>query len=173
MAENFLEKLVAEWYEFSGYFIKRNVQVGKLSKGGYECELDIVAFNPSRRHLVHIEPSTDADSWEVRDRRYAKKFAAGRRYVPALFAGFNLPEKMDQQALFLLGSKRTRETVGGGRVVLLSEFLEQIFLVIKPMRLASHAIPEHYPLLRTIQLVNDRRQIVEKVWSEGKHRANQ
>ena len=44
MAVNFLEQLVAEWYEYRGYFIRRNVWVGKLAKGGYECELDIIDF---------------------------------------------------------------------------------------------------------------------------------
>jgi hypothetical protein len=29
MAVNFLEQLVAEWYEYDGYFIRRNVKVGK------------------------------------------------------------------------------------------------------------------------------------------------
>ena len=44
MAINFLEQLIAEWYEYRGYFVRRNVLVGRRLKGGYECELDIVAF---------------------------------------------------------------------------------------------------------------------------------
>jgi len=52
---NHLEQLVAEWYEYQGYFVRRNVHVGKRSNGGWECELDVVAFNPSEKHLVHIE----------------------------------------------------------------------------------------------------------------------
>ena len=51
MAGNHLESLVAEWYEFQGYFIRRNVRVGKLPKGGYEAELDVVAFHPEQRSL--------------------------------------------------------------------------------------------------------------------------
>lgn len=39
MAGNHLETLVAEWYEFCGYFIRRNIQVGKRLKGGYEPSL--------------------------------------------------------------------------------------------------------------------------------------
>jgi hypothetical protein len=49
MASNYLEQLLAEWYEFQGYFIRQNVWVGKRPQGGYECELDIVAFHPGRR----------------------------------------------------------------------------------------------------------------------------
>ena len=62
MAGNFLEQLVAEWYEYKGYFVRRNVLVGRRSRGGYECELDVVAFNPEEKHLVHIEPSVDQRS---------------------------------------------------------------------------------------------------------------
>ena len=36
MASNFLEELVAEWYEYKGYFVRRNVRVGPRAKGGYE-----------------------------------------------------------------------------------------------------------------------------------------
>ena len=61
MASNYLEQLVAEWYEYQGYFIRRNVLVGKREQGGYECELDVVAFHPETKQLVHIEPSTDAE----------------------------------------------------------------------------------------------------------------
>jgi hypothetical protein len=73
MANNFLEQLIAEWYELQGYFIRKNVLVGKRDRGGYECELDVVAFHPSKRHLVHIEASMDASSWAERERRFDKK----------------------------------------------------------------------------------------------------
>src|SRR5690554_419807 len=41
---NHLEQLVAEWYEYRGYFVRRNIQVGPRANGGYECELDAVLF---------------------------------------------------------------------------------------------------------------------------------
>ena len=85
MAGNHLESLVAEWYELRGYFVRRNVQVGRRPKGGYECELDVVAFHPQKRSLVQIEPSLDAHTWTVREERYSKKFAAGSKYIPDLF----------------------------------------------------------------------------------------
>jgi hypothetical protein len=56
---NFLEQLVAEWLEYRGYFVRRNVKVGKRKKGGYEGELDIVGFHPLQKHLVHYETSMD------------------------------------------------------------------------------------------------------------------
>lgn len=51
---NHLEQITAEWYAFRGYFVRRNVQVGRRFNGGYECELDIVAYCPNRQHLVHF-----------------------------------------------------------------------------------------------------------------------
>ena len=49
MASNFLEQLIAEGYEYKGYFIRQNVLVGRRSRGGYEGELDIVASHPEKK----------------------------------------------------------------------------------------------------------------------------
>ena len=150
MAGNHLESLVAEWYEFQGYFVRRNVQVGKRPKGGYEAELDVVGFHPERRSLVQIEPSLDADSWAMRKARYSKKFKAGREYIPQLFARMALPEEIDQIALFAYGGGRPRE-LGGGRVVFIQAFMEEIRAGIRHRKVANAAIPERFPLLRTLQ----------------------
>src|SRR5258708_1364839 len=99
MAGNYLEQLVGEWYEFKGYFVRRSIRVGRRPAGGHEGELDVVAFHPTKRHLVHIEPSVDAHSWDKREERYAKKFAAGRKYIPEIFKGFDLPTDIEQIAL--------------------------------------------------------------------------
>ena len=71
---NFLEQLASEWYEFRGYFVRRNVHVGRRARGGWECELDVVAFNPKSKHLIHLEPSMDALHWDKREARFCKKF---------------------------------------------------------------------------------------------------
>jgi hypothetical protein len=111
MPGNHLEELVAEWYQLQGYFVRRNVQVGKRPQGGYECELDIVAFHPRLQKLVHIEPSLDANRWEKREQRYTKKFEAGRRYIPALFEGLTLPSDLEQIALFVFGGGASRTSL--------------------------------------------------------------
>ena len=131
MSSNFLEQMVAEWYELEGYFVRRNVWVGKRDKGGYECELDIVAFNPESKHLVQIEPSMDASSWAERERRYKKKFQAGQKYIPELFKGIDLPKEIDQIAVFVFASKQNRQVLAGGKILLVSELLEQIFTRLK------------------------------------------
>jgi|SRR5215203_6154418 len=164
MPINYLEQLVAEWYEYRGYFLRRNVLVGKRAQGGYEGELDIVAFHPSTKHFVHIESSMDAASWGTRDSRYRKKFDAGRRYIPALFEGVDPPDEIEQIAMLVFASKQTHQTIGGGRIVLVSELLEEIFADLKTKRLAASAIPEHLVILRSFQFVTEYRATIMQVW---------
>ena len=57
MATNFLESLIAEWLEYKGMWVRTNVWVGPLAKGGYECELDVVAINLQEKQILHYEPS--------------------------------------------------------------------------------------------------------------------
>lgn len=57
-----MEELVAEWFEYCGYIVKRNERVGRRAAGGHEGELDIVAFNPEKNHLIHIETLVYGDS---------------------------------------------------------------------------------------------------------------
>lgn len=160
MATNFLEQLVAEWYEYQGYFIRRNVWVGKRPKGGYECELDIVAFHPGKNHLVQIEPSMDAASWAERERRYKKKFEAGRKYIPELFKGLEIPTSIEQIALLVFASKQNQETLAGGKLILANELLAEIFSDLKSRSIYSQTIPEQFPILRALQFVAQYRKEV-------------
>jgi hypothetical protein len=147
---NFLEQLVSEWYEFEGFFVRRNVKVGRRAKGGYEGELDVVAFHPKKIELVHIEASTDSDTWEKRELRFSKKFELGRKYIPSLFDGFELPPPR-QIAVLVYGSNVNRKTIGGGEIKLASVFMNELKSSLKEYKIASHAIPEGFPLLRTLQ----------------------
>lgn len=160
MANNFLEQLVTEWYEYKGYFVRRNVFVGRRARGGYESELDVVAFNPSTRHLVHVEPSLDAESWEKRERLFRKKFDAGRKYIPGLLQGFDLPEEIEQIAILVFASKSNHPTLGGGKVLLISDLMRQIMEDLGDKKIASRMIPDHHPILRTLQFVIEYRKKV-------------
>jgi len=40
---NFLEQLVAEWYEWQGYFVCVNRKYGKRPGGGWTGEADVLA----------------------------------------------------------------------------------------------------------------------------------
>lgn len=150
---NHLEQLVAEWHEYRGYFVRRNVHVGKRTGGGYECELDVVAFHPTLKHLVHIEPSMDANSWSKREERYSKKFSAGRKFIPKLFDGIDVPIDIDQIALFGLGSRANYPKIGGGRVMMISDLLLDITADLRTKRVEKEAVSEQFPLLRTIQFM--------------------
>lgn len=154
MASNHLEDLVAEWYLFNGFFVRRNVLVGKRPRGGYECELDVVAFHPKHRLLVHVEPSLDGDSWADREARYLKKFEAGRKHIPDLFIGMEPLPEIEHIALFVSGSRKTRREIAGGRVLLINDFLAEIMRALQKTSFLYSSVPEHLPNLRTLQLVS-------------------
>jgi hypothetical protein len=171
MAHNHLEQLIAEWYEYQGYFVRRNVHVGLRPMGGYECELDVIAFHPATRHLVHLEPSLDADSWKIREKRFRLKFEAGKRHIPELFKGLDIPQTIEQIAVLVFASKVNVQTLGGGKILMAGELIQEIFQSIQSRKLAEQAIPEQFTILRSFQYVNEYRDIVMSVW-EGSHISN-
>ncbi len=158
MAINYLEQLIAEWYEYQGYFLRRNVMVGKREKGGYECELDIVAFHPETKHLIQIEPSMDAHPWPKREERYARKFEAGRKHIPELFGGLDIPGEIEQVAVLVFASKQHHEMLAGGRLVLAGDLLAEITRKLRRKSIYSKAVSEQYPILRTIQFMCEYRK---------------
>lgn len=155
MQTNFLEELAAEWYEYQGYLVKRNERVGRNpnGRGGNQGELDVVAYNPRTGHLVHVETSTDADSWPERERRFTRKFTCGMNYVNSLFDGLTLPNQIDRVAVFAFGSGRNHKTVGGGKVRTAKELISEILGVLKDIPFACRAVPEKYPILRVLQII--------------------
>jgi len=159
MPTNFLEELAAEWYEYKGYFIRRNVLVGKRPAGGHECELDVVGFHPETRHLVHIEASMDATKWEERERRFQKKFGAGITYLPGLFPGLLRGEEpIEQIALLVFSPKTGGQTLGGGKVLHVSDLLRQIVDHFAGFRMIKKQAAEQFPVLRAIQFTTEYRR---------------
>lgn len=149
---NHLEQLISEWYEFNGYFVRRNVRVGRLGHGGYEGELDIVAYHPEKDHLIHIESSIDAQRWADREKRFNKKFNAGKKYITKeIFPWLRKNHKLEQWTV-IWASDRNHKTIGGGKVVPIWLFCQDIANdIIKRGKLESNTIPEQFPLLRTMQ----------------------
>lgn len=148
-----LEDLIAEYYDWRGYLVKRNQRVGRLSRGGWEMELDVVAYDPRRRHLLHLEPSLDADSWERREERFFKKFDAGKRYIfDEVFPWLDASTPIEQVAV-LISHPKNRDQLAGAAIRSVDEVVSEIRREVAKCGLAScNAIPEQLPLLRTIQL---------------------
>jgi hypothetical protein len=94
MADNVLERLVAEWYEYSGYVIRRNVKLAKIEKGAHG-ELDVVGFHARRNHVIHVEASVTRINVET----YKRKFELGRKYIATVFDGLSIPDDIEQIAL--------------------------------------------------------------------------
>lgn len=150
---NFLEQLVAEWYAYKGFFVRTNIRFGKRPAGGYEGEIDVVAFNPRTKHLVHIETSTDADSWTERKRRFVKKFENAKQHYAEIF-DFQL--KTVECKAIVGFSQRTLNQIDFGNdihVVLVPQFIQEITRELSRYSPMQAAVPEGYPLLRAIQFV--------------------
>jgi len=148
-----LESLIAEYLEWQGYLIKRNLKVGRRAKGGWEMELDIVGLNPKTRSIVHYEPSLDAQTWDKRELRYEKKFRLGKKYMfTEIFDWLPKSTHIEQIAVFY-NHPTGRDKIAGATIVSIDEFMAEIRAKVcarGPM--IRNAIPEQYPLLRTIQM---------------------
>jgi len=170
---NQLEQLISEWLELKGYFIRRNVRVGLLPGGGYEGELDIVAYHPQKKRVLHIEASLDASSWEKREEHFRRKFEVGRQYAADILPWVQADTEIEQWAV-LWGSNRNHLWVGGGQVIPVWDLYRKIACdVLEIGDPARRAIPEQFSLLRTMQLTlqytlrkADRQKI--KKWQAGK-----
>lgn len=147
-----LEQLIGEYYDWLGFLVKRNVKVGKRTMGGYDMELDIIAYHPGEMRLLHVEASLDAHSWTKREERYVKKFQMGEKYILSeVFTWLPLGTAIERIAVF--PSIAGRETLAGARLKSIDGFMREVKAKIVNGRvMAKEAIPEQYPLLRTVQL---------------------
>lgn len=125
-----LEKLVRQFYEWRGYIVRSNIKVGKLSHGGWAGELDIVAYHPLTQHLIHLEPSIDANSWAKREERFQKKFGFGKQYIHKdIFPWLDPSTPLEQVAVLITGS---RPTLAGGKVISIDQFMRDVRKVVCP-----------------------------------------
>ncbi len=179
----YLEQLATEWYEYRGYFVRKDLWVGLEANGTYECELDVVAFHPTKHHVVHIEPSYDLQDWAQKEQHFQAKFDAGRKYLHRMF-GVEPRLHIDQIALIAsdaglqsdmsaaphVGTDQPRHgragtgvhhhTVAGGRILMLSDFLGEILQTLSSFDPSESVVPEQWPLVRTLQLIAEFRSQV-------------
>ena len=152
MAMNHLETITAEWLAYNGYFTRSTIKVGKLAKGGWGGELDVVGLHPARQHFVHVECSTDAWTWSRREEAFQRKFAMGREHAPDLFDGMEMPTALDQVVVHgFAGAADKHRGLGGGRLITSQELAAEIINGI-PASSRKEAVPENFPLMRTLQL---------------------
>jgi hypothetical protein len=151
---NHLETLIAQFYDWKGWVVRKNVKVGRRERGGYAGELDVVVYDPTTGNVIHYEPSTDATTWDKRAAKYARKFKMGRDHIakevmPWLKPGFEL----EQIAVFFQVPEHRRD-FQGAKAISIDELVKMIRDEIqKRGRVGKNAIPEQYDLLRTIQLL--------------------
>ena len=147
---NFLEQLTAEYYQHQGYYVRLNVRVLPRPNGGFDGELDVLAFEPKKKILAHIETSWDALTWSKRKARFLRKF----RFSEAQY----------RKILGLPFKKLVKRVVTGGTLsVPQNEKWKDIEILTTPMFLREvgaylldkhpgrKAVPEHMPCLRSIQ----------------------
>ena len=154
---DYLQQLLGEWYEYQGYFLHRDLWVGCDADGDYECELDLVAFNPHNNHLVHLEMSADLLSWRDREQHFTMKFNAGKKYLHR-FIAFQPPTTLEQIAVVVFADAPHHRTVAGARITLVQELLAEILSMLRSIRLSSALMPPQWPLLRTLQFVSEYRE---------------
>jgi|SRR3989304_2553253 len=150
---NFLESLVAEWYEYSGYFVRSNPRTRKRQKGGWDVELDVLAYSPSDQRLIHIETSGDANSWQERKERFLKKkfILSHKEYELLIGSSVKQIEK-----IAIVGWSPARNDLNWRddiKVVLIPQLLEKITTKLKETSPLKQAVPESFPLLRAMQMV--------------------
>lgn len=150
-----LESLIAEYLDWKGYLIRKNIKVGRLSHGGWKMELDVVGYHPQINEVVHYEPSIDALGRAQREARYKKKFSAGKKYIfDEVFPWLDRNTPLRQVAVFV--NSNGKNEIAGGELVTLDELIFKIRRdIAREGKLSGNAIPEQYPLLRTIQLIQN------------------
>ena len=148
MAGNVLEQLVAEWYEYNGYFVRRNVKLAKIERGAHG-ELDVVGFHPRLSHLIHVEATVS----KIDVDKYVKKFELARTYIHRVFDGLEIPEEIEQIALTTVQSEKQRVVLQVGTVMTVPEFYAVIFRKLKMIAIRDDSIPEEYPILRSLHYV--------------------
>jgi len=151
---NFLESLAAEYYEYLGYYVRSNIKARKRNLGGWDAELDVLAFMPNTKELLHIETSGDALSWPKRKERFlTKKFMLDDAEYAAIVGS----EVGNIRRMAIVGfQKATQADLSWGNgieVILLPTFFKEIAAKLKTKHPMKEAIPEGMPLLRSMQMV--------------------
>ena len=157
LVNNFLETVLTEWYNYQGYFVKNNVNYGKRQAGGYIGEIDVLAYHPSMRELIHVETSTDANKWSERVERINQKFSNAKPYYRSILPGIDI-ENTKRIAIYSL-NQSVPENLSGVELdielITIPQMFKEITEKLKTKNPAKEAVPENYPLIRAIQFASN------------------
>jgi hypothetical protein len=147
---NFLEQLAAEWYSWNHYFVRTNVPTEKLLHGGHSGELDVLAYEPKTKKLIHIETSSDTWTLERRKATLRRKMRwSHRQYERAL--GIDVGTVRKIAVAGWTASVKDRRW-GDIEVMSIGEFVKMIWVRLSTKDSMNIMVPEGFPLLRTIQI---------------------
>ena len=150
---NFLEQLVAEWYEYDGYFVRSNVRTRKRKKGGFDVELDVLAYDLPKNTLIHIETSGDANSWEERKRRFKnKKFILTREEYEDILGHKVSKIKKIAVVGYVHSSKADLNWGQDIEILFIPDFIKKITEKLRSQHPLQEAVPEGFPILRAMQM---------------------
>ncbi|MGP6239357.1 MULTISPECIES: hypothetical protein [Cuniculiplasmataceae] len=151
MSSNHLEELAKEYYEYKGYFVRPNVHVGKREDGGYNGEIDLLAYHPAKRELLHVECSMDSGNKSSEEEMAEKKFHMDiddyKRIMPFDFNNI--------RKIYIIGQTKGQNEIKMPRDVehiSVGPFIKEVYNDL-PADIMNEIVPEVYPLLRSIQLV--------------------
>jgi hypothetical protein len=92
----------------------------------------------------------DADSWAEREVKFRRKFETGRKYIHSLFKGVEPLPEIDPIVLLVMGSAKDHPFVGGAKVQMIGDLLQEIRESI-PHDVKATIVPEQFVILRTLQ----------------------
>lgn len=150
-----LEAIIAEYLAWRGFFVRTNVIVGKRTKGGHKGELDVVAFLPTTpQRLIHVEASLAAGKRKEIIQRLSRQLETGRNYITSsVFPWIGEEEVRLEQFVVVPSVPTESQPLGDAVVISVDALFAEICQCLAVRGAGSRAaIPQKYPLLRTIQL---------------------
>ncbi len=134
--------------------MRTNVRARKRSAGGWDMELDVLAYQPSTQSLFHVETSGDADSWAERKKRFLeKKFVLSKSEYEEMLDSPIADIRRLAIVSWAASTKADLDWGEGVEVLTIPTFLAQITSTLKDRDFMTESVPEGYPILRTIQMV--------------------
>ena len=149
---NFLEQLISEYYQHKGYYVRVNVRALKRVKGGWDGELDVLAFEPKKKELIHLEPSWDSHKWTKRETRFKKKFRYTKEQYQEILG---LPIRTLRQRAVTGGSLSIPEGTRWGSIEIMTVpmLLKEIREYLQDKHPGKKVVPENLLCLRSMQFL--------------------